>query len=85
MQVAVSTIVKIPTTLEMDGLLTEKDIADRHRIYGQCKACFEYSTFDITIGLFKCSFCGHNGHDKRATVSQRSFDDRLHNSKKRKK
>ncbi len=61
------------TTLEMDGLFTEEDIANQYLIMGQCKLCDEWSQWDSRYGKWKCSYCGTDKYDIRGSRSIRTW------------
>lgn len=49
---------KIPTTLEMDGLLTEEDARDRHFVMKPCISCGKYTKQDMRTDNVPCQYCG---------------------------
>lgn len=69
----------LKTTLHMDGLLTEKDIEDRHLIMKPCARCFKYLKQDIREEDKPCPHCGS---DKFAVYSGYWASVRTWNSKK---
>jgi len=60
------------TTLEMDGLFTEEDIANKDFIMGQCKKCNEWSKIDLKDHIFLCK-CGEKEYDMRGSRSIRTW------------
>lgn len=46
------------TTLEMDGIYTERDKADRFFIMKPCLVCSKYNKQDMRVGDKPCVFCG---------------------------
>lgn len=76
----------VPTTFEMDGLLTPEDIRDRNLVYAQCgnMACQEANLFDITKREYLCAKCGHKHYMGGTIVSKRTYNPTLHNKKKKK-
>lgn len=49
---------KIPTTLEMDGLITKEDIDNRFFLMKPCKKCLKFSKHDMRVAEKQCPFCG---------------------------
>lgn len=49
---------KVPTTLEMDGIYTEVDAADRFFIMKPCVGCGKYTKQDRRIDDTPCQYCG---------------------------
>lgn len=77
---------KIPTTFEMDGLFTEKDIADRHFVMKPCTECAKYSKHKIGEND-PCPYCnGKIGVNGRYWFSLRTWkgDKKLTAADKRK-
>lgn len=48
----------IPTTFEMDGLLTPKDIRERNKVYLKCTAEDKWVICDMTENYRDCPDCG---------------------------
>lgn len=48
----------VRTTFEMDGLYTEKDIADRFFVMKPCINCGKYNKQDLRVGDKPCVYCG---------------------------
>lgn len=66
---------KIPTTLEMDGIITERDIENRFFVMKPCKECFKYSRQDIRAATEQCTYCkGELGQHSSLWYSIRTFD-----------
>lgn len=51
---------KIPTTFEMDGLYTDRDIEDRFFVMKPCVDCLKYTKQDVRVSDKVCSYCGGN-------------------------
>lgn len=49
---------KVPTTLEMDGLYTDEDIANRHFVMKPCVSCGKYTKQDVRVANVPCQYCG---------------------------
>jgi hypothetical protein len=65
----------VPTTLEMDKLLTGKDIADRFHVMKPCTLCFQFSKQDVRITDSTCSYCkGELGKHSSLWYSIRTFN-----------
>lgn len=66
---------RIPTTLEMDGLISEKDIQDRHKIMFQCRPCTKW-TLQSTLEKAKkpCQYCGATDFDQTSGTSLRTYN-----------
>ena len=47
----------VPTTLEMDGLFTEKDIKDRFTVMKPCIECGKYTAQNIALDNKPCQYC----------------------------
>lgn len=65
---------EIPTTLEMDGLLTPDDIERRHSAYIQCRPCAKWTKCDVRDEAKKCAYCGSSDLDTTSVTSERSFN-----------
>lgn len=61
------------TTFEMDGLLTQEDIDNRHFIMGQCLACNEWSKWDTRQGRWQCTHCLSQKYNMREARSIRTW------------
>lgn len=72
----------IPTTLEMDGLLSEQDINDRHLVYRQCRECSKWTFMDLDKAEPECSNCGEHEYDLNSTKSKRTFNPGVDNKRK---
>lgn len=86
----------IPTTYEMDGLYTQRDIEDRYKLMAQCNSCGEYSQWDTAPVVdqqtllsgkrpFKCLHCGSNALVQGSGVSLRTYNPHTHNKNKKRK
>lgn len=65
----------VPTTLEMDQILTEKDIRDRFYLMRQCSVCSEWQKHDRRLGQgTPCKSCQSTNFDLRSYVSIRTFN-----------
>lgn len=64
----------IPTTFEMDGLLTDDDIANRFMIHRQCRDCGKWTKMDTRDKNVKCRECGGDDFDLQSTTSDRTFN-----------
>lgn len=78
---------KIPTTYEMDGLLTEEDIKNRHTVYFQCKDCRKWTKhYDWVPGEknkhIPCSWCSKTNYDGSSIKSARTFNPLIDNKRK---
>ena len=64
---------RAPTTLEMDGLFSEEDIANRHFVIRQCDDCNLFSKWDIrSKNTYACAHCGSSKYDVRTQHSIRT-------------
>lgn len=52
----------VPTTAEMDGLLTPKDMRDRFFVMVACANCLQYNKQDTRKPRADCSNCGSDKH-----------------------
>lgn len=65
---------RVLTTFEMDGLLTEKDIAERHLCFKQCRGCSKWTLMDTTKEDIPCQWCHITDYDITSTISKRSYN-----------
>jgi rRNA maturation endonuclease Nob1 len=66
---------RVPTTLEMDGLISEKDIENRYKIMEQCRACAKWTLQDTQAESKKpCQYCGENNFDPTSGTSLRTYN-----------
>lgn len=63
----------IEMTLEMDGLLKQEDIDNRHYLMGQCLNCKEWAQWDKRVGRWQCVKCGGFKYDMRGARSIRTW------------
>lgn len=64
---------KVPTTFEMDGLLTKEDIKNRFKVMRQCRSCKKWTQMHIDKTV-PCSNCGSENYDAQSTKSLRTFN-----------
>lgn len=64
----------IPTTLKMDGLLTDDDIANRFIVHKQCRKCSLWTRLDKKKADHTCKHCGSDDFDQQSTISDRTFN-----------
>lgn len=50
--------VRVPSTLEMDKLIKDEDVENRHFIMKPCIECGQYTKQDIRIPNKACVYCG---------------------------
>jgi hypothetical protein len=74
----------VPTTLEMDGLISEKDIENHMagKLMFQCRACTKWTpqTYDrsaIMQSYNPCQHCQVTNFDQTSGVSLRSYDPKI--------
>jgi hypothetical protein len=66
---------KIPTTDEMDGLLTPEDIAKKYSVFLQCRQCNKWTPADYRhLKNLECSNCSAHDFDSQSITSERSFN-----------
>lgn len=69
---------KVPTTFEMDDLLTEEDIKNRYTVVFQCKGCNKWTIHkewvpgQVNIHA-PCSNCGIVNYDSSSIKSLRTY------------
>lgn len=86
---------KIPTTFEMDGLLTQTDIDNRFRVVLQCKTCRQWTEMNhpepLKTELVPCrgiinkitgERCGLINYDSTSIKSYRSYSPLTDNKRK---
>lgn len=81
---------RIPTTDEMDGLLTEEDIKNRHTVVYQCKLCRKWTKHENHIPGERnehvpCEDCGEIHYDESSIKSWRTYNPLTDNKRKIKK
>lgn len=67
----------IPTTAEMDGLLTQEDMRQRHTMVFQCQKCNKWTThkdYILNRKQLPCSNCGETAYDSSSMKSVRTYD-----------
>jgi phage FluMu protein Com len=67
----------IPTTAEMDGLLTQEDMRERHTMVMQCSKCNKWTKhkdYLINRKSLPCSNCGEIAYDSSSMKSARAYD-----------
>jgi hypothetical protein len=70
----------VVSTEQMDGLLTDKDLADRYKAQIQCRRCGKWTLTDIRSDENICNnttkgiYCGANDFDVTSVTSKRSFN-----------
>ena len=68
----------IPTTFEMDELITREDILKRHRIVMQCMDCNKWTEMNkpepMKVEIVPCVNCGSKAYDTTSSKSWRSYD-----------
>ena len=69
----------IPTTLEMDGLVSEKDIENRYKCMFQCRKCAKWTLQDMlesTVTRLQkpCQYCGKREFDPTSGTSLRTYN-----------
>lgn len=79
----------LPTTNEMDGLLTEDDIKNRYRVMIQCRECRKWTqhndwTPDGPHNHLPCSSCGKINYDPWSMKSLRTYRPLVDNKRKTK-
>lgn len=62
------------TTDEMDGLFTEKDIAQKYLVYLQCRKCTKWTSMDYREPHKRCMECGADEYDSTSMISARTFN-----------
>lgn len=75
----------VPTTFEMDGLITREDILDRHTVMLQCRLCKKWTRHNdymITKKYVPCSECGKKSYDPSSMKSIRTYNPTLDNKRK---
>lgn len=72
---------KVPTTFEIDGLLTEKDIADRFKVVVQCRNCNTWNHQNVEDQQHKvlkhytpCINCHKNDYDLQSVKSINTYN-----------
>lgn len=77
-----------PTTEEMDGLITDEDKANKHKVMAQCKNCNKWtqqSIEDRSQPYRPCYNCGEVSYDIQSIKSLRTFNPLTDNKRKVKK
>lgn len=69
----------IPTTAEMDGLLTQEDMRQRNKVVFQCTACNKWTTHENWIPgernkYVPCISCGVIAYDGSSIKSFRTYN-----------
>lgn len=73
----------VPTTAEMDGLLTQGDMRNRFKVMKQCKNCLKWTQQDTRKPDVPCHNCGApDSYDIQSTKSLRTFDPAKDNKRK---
>lgn len=76
----------IPTTAEMDGLLTQEDMRNRHSVMFQCRSCKKWTRHDNWItgqnNKHKPCECGVTNYDQTSIKSVRSYNPLTDNKRK---
>lgn len=65
-----------PTTLEMDGLITEEDIANRFYVVRKCLDCGKHTKVDYRADekrSYKCATCSSPRYNRNKQHSVRSY------------
>jgi len=77
----------IPTTAEMDGLLTKEDMRDRRTIVLQCQLCNKWTTHNNWAPVEKnsyipCTICNVVNYDLSSIKSLRTYNPVFDNNRK---
>lgn len=67
----------IPTTAEMDGLLTQDDMRYRNLVVMQCVLCNKWTKMKhqpLKTEIVDCSNCGQRAYDSSSMKSYRTYD-----------
>lgn len=76
----------IPTTAEMDGLLTQDDMRNRNKVVFQCQECNKWTTHYWIAGeknkYIPCTNCGEIKYDSTSIKSLRTYDPDKDNKRK---
>lgn len=64
----------IPTTFEMDGLLTKEDILNRNKVYKYCSNGCKWQIVDYLDKKANCPLCGQNSLLNSSLISIRTFN-----------
>lgn len=69
------------TTSEMDGLLTQEDIDNRHKVMRQCRGCKKWTqmTLDTRVPCFNCQSIHY---DPTSAKSLRTYNPLSDNKRK---
>lgn len=78
---------KIPSTFEMDGLLTQEDIDNRHKVVWHCRECKKWTQHDNWVpGEHNtqkvCDYCGKLNYDPWSMKSLRTYRPLVDNKRK---
>ena len=65
----------IPTTLEMDGVLTPEDIQMLNKVVLQCRECKKWTQMDTRQRHDHCGHCGESNFDPTSLKSLRTYDE----------
>jgi rRNA maturation endonuclease Nob1 len=76
---------RIPTTFEMDGLFSQEDIDNRHKVMKQCTRCSKWTQQNTEREDIPCTNCGAIAFDIQSTKSLRTFNPLTDNKRKIKK
>ena len=75
----------VPTTAEMDGLLTVEDMRSRFRVVLQCINCNKWTEMKHAPGkteMVDCSNCGRRAYDSSSIKSVRTYDPEKDNKRR---
>lgn len=75
----------VPTTAEMDGLLTPEDMRKRFKIMIQCYGCSKWTQQDTRKPDNPCPGCGGTDFDRAGAKSVRTFRQMVDGKRKIKK
>jgi hypothetical protein len=76
----------VPTTAEMDGLLTQEDMRNRFKVVMQCKNCKKWTTMNhpepMKTEIIPCEGCGQKNYDSTSIKSLRTYNPLTDNKRK---
>lgn len=75
----------VPTTAEMDGLLTPEDMRNRFKVMKQCYSCSKWTEHDTREANQPCHNCGGSEFDSAGSKSIRTFRESVDGKRKIKK
>lgn len=78
---------KIPSTFEMDGLLTQEDIRNRYKVMWQCRECKKWTQHNDWLpgeqnNQKPCDHCGKLNYDPWSMKSLRTYRPLVDNKRK---